>query len=147
MREILFRGKRFDNNEWVYGSYLDENNLGIFTDDTEYEDCNIAIVEVNTETIGQYTGLTDKNGKKIFEGDILKYTRRNWLYSQSSKNATYFVAYLEMYYDDTCAAFKCRHYDENWKLIGGGFSPLNAEEIIVEVIGNIYDNTELLNKE
>lgn len=82
MREILFRGKRIDNGKWYYGSYLflharpiDWNN--------EYcgkaEDCHFIIDDkdinyaVDPETVGQFTGLTDKNGKKIFEHDEIEY--------------------------------------------------------------------------
>lgn len=69
MREILFRGKRIDNGEWVKGMLVRYNS--------NFEAANIAdenglLYAVKTETVGQYTGLTDKNGKKIFEGDIVK---------------------------------------------------------------------------
>lgn len=60
MREVLFRGKRTDNGEWIEGCFLDKNNIGIFYDDTEESDCAVHIFSVVSETVGQYTRFTGR---------------------------------------------------------------------------------------
>lgn len=142
MREILFRGKRSDNDEWIEGYYAVQSNHACFAHELKYThfifkdiclDFNLGGLqefEVILETIGQYTGLTDKNSKKIFEGDILKVVDQNreiFIYKVVFTNGVFGTV-----------------------IKNGGYAAcalvLLSKECI-EVIGNIHDNPELLEKE
>lgn len=129
MREILFRGKRIDNGEWVIGFLSKtrglDNKLHICID---YEEKGVMCSSiVIPETIGQYTGLTDKNGKKVFEGDIVKTDKF------SEPNKQYIIKY-----DLQFGAFiGCDRYNLYFVTFDG-----DSDEF--EVIGNIHDNPELL---
>ena len=114
MREILFRGKHSDN-EWYYGSLI----FGINGKAYISSNGEAYPTQVYAETVGQYTGLTDKNGKKIFEGDIVKY-----------ENKIYEIKYLEKY-----ARFAPSN--EHSVFMVCAFNHL-------EVVGNVHDNPELL---
>lgn len=125
MREILFRGKRTDNEKWVEGYVgtaftIDENRKVKSRHFTALDclGCGSQVIVLD-ETIGQYTGLTDKNGKRIFEGDIVKHY-----------NAVYEISYITKY---------ARFAGRNSSCIFAGIPFGNTE-----VIGNIYDNPELL---
>lgn len=75
MRELLYRGKRVDNGEWVEGLLWKKkyNTSKLFMSYFPDKDDNEEVVVIDPETVGQYTGLKDKNGKKIFEGDIVEF--------------------------------------------------------------------------
>ena len=149
IREVIFRGKRTDNGEWVEGGYIPLDVDSGYT--YIIEPCNYAsslpvldLIKLHSilvipKTIGQFTGLTDKNGTKIFEGDILKST----------------IKIIDFNDDE---GFSISHYDE--ELIGivewrrDGFMIAHKSGTWARcfygcenyVIGNIHDNPELLQK-
>lgn len=137
MREILFRGKRVDNGEWVYG-YFWSNDVGnsFIRVTKENDEIVLKDYEVSPETVGGYTGLTDKNGKKIFEGDIVRYQPELWRESLQSV-----VEYCADKLNYPAFDLKNNGYDEGNEL------QFAYEEGGCEVIGTIYDNPELLEDE
>ena len=142
MREILFRGKRVDNGEWVYGDiihrryYKNTDVVVIRTEDSGFD--NYSDYEVDPDTVGQYTGLTDKNGRKIFEGDIIHLE-----YSQVFFGGEYFGEYTaEVSYKEGCFITDGINNGDEIETPLSGFD--NDE---LEIIGNIHDNPELLGGE
>ena len=134
MREILFRGKQTDNGEWIEGAYSpfhlnfgereEKPHIIIISDD---EDIDGLWCDVIPETVGQFTGLTDKNGVRIFEGDIVSLVKHDGL--------IYKVVYVP-----------CRYELVNSKGVNCFVLDIYKSENI-EVIGNIHDNPELLGGE
>ena len=139
MREILFRVKTL-TNRWVYGSYYKQEE---FYGNKEDADVIISSTESLTydqaleyaivipETIGQYTGLTDKNGKKIFEGDIVKH------YNNSDERFDIGV----IYWDEKFSQLK-RTSIGNFH--HSSFTYSISRSCDYEIIGNIHDNPGLL---
>ena len=118
-RDIKFRGKRIDNGEWIYGW------LVIQSDNTAYISEHYKRgewVEVDPKTVGQYTGMSDKNGKGIFEGDIIKSARG-------------YNAVAEWVDDGRFLGFTIER-ERKIMYIG--------QESAVEIIGNVYENADLL---
>ena len=122
MREILFRGKTKDG-EWRCGGVLQNEGYSAIIEYSDYHHWH-KFVEVIPETVSEFTSLTDKNGKKIFEGDIVEYKEE----------------YGEIAYDNEQAMFSVLF--DTWCT---DFDHIYSYEL--EVIGNIHDNPELLKGE
>lgn len=140
MREILFRGKRIDNGEWVEGCYAECNgktfigiDISISIDEFEVF-CTPIIrwIEVDLETLCQFTGLCDKNGKKIWENDIL-------------------MAHLDESYPEDAAYETVEWGMSGWATREAGSTDRQYLDKFdlehYEVVGNIFDNPELVKEE
>ncbi len=141
MREILFRGKRLDNGEWVEGNLFRNDNehfpmtlignvifsRGKHTNALSFDGFDLA--EVDPATVGQFTGLLDKNGKRIFEGDILK---DDW-----GKN-------FEVFFSTKTCSFMAnlKIAPSEWET--GNYRIGEAWTDTVKIVSNIHDNPELL---
>ena len=138
MREIIFRGKRKENGEWVEGYYA---RKGVDKDTFKHFICVMTFnvngntyssmfyltdIEVAPETVGQYTDLTDKNGTKIFEGDIVHWKKVPYFVRWDSKKAEFVFA------NDMEADYFVVGFNEHTTMK------------FCKVVGNIHDNPELL---
>lgn len=119
MREILFRAKTADENQWIYGDIFHSGACPEVVRIHDYK--NRVNYAVNPETLGQYTGLTDRNGVKIFEGDLVA----------PDSNAEPMIVKIE---DGIFMAELANR--KEWLFI--------YEVVVWEIVGNIYDNPELL---
>ena len=134
MREILFRGKVADEpDEWVYGYLLPDARIIQTVEFTGNKCCGVGTFQIRPETLGQYTGLTDKNGKKIFEGDIVQILGDSKQYKNVDYNALIiFKVGGFCAIDGTEDNYGLRRYC------------LSTCDYSLKVIGNIHDNPELL---
>ena len=146
MREILFRAKRTDNGEWVEGYYamMGKGNLirhyivqncaltGLFEDPEDNMYFND--VEIDPETISQYTGKSDEDGKKIFEGDIVGFID---LYStESGYSESSCLGEVVWSEEECCFHVTNRLSAESWEVLDE-----------CKVVGNVFDNPELIEEQ
>lgn len=129
-RDILFRGKNIYDNRFYYGNYKYQKQ-DAYLNHSHYIDVGNQkyLYPVYQETIGQYTGLNDKNGVKIFEGDVLKLNTRNAIYV--------------VFWHISCSTFFMKIIDgEN--ITYCRFGDIHKINLKLKIIGNIHDNSELL---
>lgn len=128
MREILFRAKSKVRGDWVAGCLVRRYN-GYVGIDRPHPDLCFELIQVEPETVGQYTGLTDKKGTRIFEGDVLS-------------------GHLDDLFPKEESRYEVVWYDYGWHIKSGNgiFDTMeqNWVNMFLEVIGNVYDNPELL---
>lgn len=128
MREILFRGKRIDNGKWVEGYYRQTCGCHLIICGEGDDIYGVAVIP---DTVGQFTGLTDRNGKRIFEGDIVK--GRDLLEQFREEDANHFGIYGYV-----------SHQDGSFVIVGEVITHYRWLDYDLEVIGNIHNNPELL---
>lgn len=129
MREILFRGKRKDNGEWIEGFYA-ESGIGFILADNGPTEGYFTMHEADSATICQYTGLADKNGRKIFEGDIIRDEDIAGVILFGRRDGSFHVEFYVKWVSEI-------GMDYRQEL--GYWAPE------CEVAGNIFDNPELIN--
>ena len=147
MRDILFRGKRLDNGEWVYGNLIQMDEGGSqsfifpFYKYASSLACNqivsMFMVAVDLATVGQFIGLCDKNGVKIFEGDVVTYPDGDGGYEYCDETINSGVV---TWGDESALFYITNNYSAE-------FPDMWDRVDEMEVIGNIHDNEELLKEE
>lgn len=151
MREVLFRGKRIDGKEWVEGFFANIGEKSVIILKEEKYSYNMKIsrmvkgqdlILIDPETACQYTGLTDKNGRKIFEGDIITYQHDNDDCPFPNKDTKRRVG--RVYFQEFRSCFAVAEGRNGSDMINQDLFKYVQNGNRVEVIGNIFDNPELI---
>ena len=158
MRDILFRGKRLDNGEWEEGFYCKHDRVKCCFSEDDPETKHLIIkdgfcdwgfepplqgVEVNPSTVGQYTGLLDKHGKRIFEGDIVKYTFDNPDSPNATENGKK-VRIGRVFFSDWRASFSVTAGRNCSSALNNDLFNYVRNGNRVEVVGNVHETADLL---
>lgn len=133
MREILFRGKRMDNGEWIYGTGVCSDGITTWLISNKENTpviFGIMCERIDSETVCQWTGLVDKNGVKIFEGDKVRYPDSSSTFNDDEVNE----GFVE--WDAECMCF---YFTNRFIIEMDEFDIVNGVMVDVEVIGNIHD--------
>ena len=153
-REILFRGKRVDNGEWAYGCYVNCSGPDCQPNETRHYIVGYPNVwhELYTATLSEYTGLEDRNGKRIFEGDIVRYTFDSPEDPIASENGLK-VRIGRIFWSDWRASFAVAEGRNGSAALNSDVARYVRGRSIyeyvrgvntVEVIGNVYDNPDMI---
>lgn len=131
-REIKFRGKDLESGKWLYGNLVCYEDEGeeltciVSTSRNEVDAC-LEFTPVDKASVGQFTGMLDRNGNEVYEGDILNAYSYIWAILKN----------VVVEYDDTCGCFKYRLQDTKYKYLY-----FQNNEVSFAVIGNIHDNKQ-----
>lgn len=143
-RETKFRARRKLTGQWVYGSYVFGGNdwCHIIPHGTELEDWELERFRVITETVGEFTGLPDKNGKEIYEGDILMDQYQDKEYDSDTNE--WKAVTVKIYYP---VVFKNGCFGWIGEITGEFYNFYDHPISEAEIAGNVYDNLDLLGKQ
>ncbi len=142
MRDIRFRGRIRESGEWVYGSFLDQgsNTRAVIMDDFG------SSLEVDPETVGQYSGLKDDDARELYAGDVVLYTRYDWRCQGHPMNGKDLAERALIVWDEERHGFGLELYNKTRRYAAGSlsFEDRRAKKIGVKWLGNIADNADLL---